>query len=205
MRQFNLAILFGLLAATATAQTTKGNWMFGSTVGISNNAPLNIGGSLADNHAGVNFLGTTSKSGNVKETINSTLVSVAPAVGYFLADRLMVGFNVNFSFFSAEGNNKLTLTTLAPQVRYYFNQESKIRPFGEVRGGILFVKETGQERDAATLLGARGGAAIFLNEKVSLDIFLDYANTTLAEDTDRAIPKTTNSAFGLGVGFSFFL
>lgn len=200
MKYSKLICMFVLSATVANAQTSKGSWQIGSTVGLSMAAPLNITGPNADNHAGVNFLNTTLKAGGVKTRLNSTVVSLAPGAGYFIVDGLMVGINVNFTLVNFEGDNTSYLS-FTPQVRYYFNNTAKVRPFGEVRGGVLFVNEPNDISYTTRVLGVRGGLAIFVNEKVSLDILLDYARS---KDGERD-GSVTNSAFGVGFGFDIFL
>lgn len=203
MKHWIFTLLFGCLIGTAAAQTSKGQWMLGSTIGVSSVAPLTLTGLAADNHAGVSFQNTTLKSGGIEERTTSTLVSIAPAAGYFFVDGLMIGLNANFAFFNAEGNNT-TILGVTPTLRYYLNKASKVRPFAEVRGGITYLNIPDGVDDTYPVWGGRGGAAFILNEKVSLDLFLDYSYSSYNQSRSKG-PDTTNSVFGFGVGFSFFL
>ena len=199
MKYSTMICVFALFATVANAQTSKGSWLIGSTVGLSTGAPLNITGPAADNHAGVSFLNTTLKAGGVKTNLNSTIVSIAPGAGYFVADGLMVGLNANFALQSFEGDNSSYLS-FTPQLRYYFLQTGKVRPFGEARGGVLFVSEPNDTNYTTSVFGFRGGVAVFVNEKVGLDILLDYTRGKRGGDV-----SVTNSVFGVGVGFDIFL
>lgn len=199
MKYSKLICLFALLATVANAQTSKGSWLLGSTVGLSMGAPLNVTGPAADNHAGVNFLNTTLKSGSVKTNLNSTILSIAPGAGYFVGDGLMVGLNVNLANVSFEGQHS-TYFSFTPQLRYYFMQTGKVRPFGEARGGLLFVSEPNNTNYTTNLFGFRGGVAVFVNDKVGLDILLDYTRGSHGGND-----SVTNSAFGVGFGFDIFL
>lgn len=203
--KYVIGVWLGLWALSTAAQTTKGAWMLGTTVGISTDAPYNLQAPPADNHFGINYLNTTYKTGDFKETENATLISFAPAVGYFVADQLMLGLNVNLAYADFEGGDVL-FTTFLPNARFYINASPKVQPFVEGRGGVTILAQQGEfPRSSIYLVGGRGGAALFLNEAVSLDFFLDYIYAIEPENTDRDIPKTTNSGFGLGIGFSYFL
>ena len=205
MRHLYLVTMLIFFAGLAVAQTSKGQWMLGSTIGLSNAASLDLPGPVPDNHAGVNFQNTSTKTGDVTNRLNNTIISLAPAVGYFLADGAMIGLSVNYSLVSSEGD-KSTILAVTPLLRYYFNNTAKVRPFGEIRAGIANVKEPDYEAfDNIWILGGRGGAAIFVNEKVSVDIFLDYSYSVDDSSKGSGLPHTTNSVFGFGAGFSFFL
>lgn len=195
MKSLNLVLLLTLFVGAAIAQTTKGSWMLGSTVGVSH---LGYGQLLPDNHAGVTFLQSTVKSGDLKESQNLTYTAIAPGVGYFVIDNLMLGLNVNYGFTKVEGETN-TQFTAAPKIRYYFNSNSKIRFLAEVQGGTVFEKYEGEEKNTLLLLGARAGAARFVNDHVSLDLFVDYLYLKDKE------PELKSNAFGVGVGLSFFL
>jgi hypothetical protein len=203
--------LLALLVSAAIAQTQKGSFMLGTSAGtgVGTVIALFTENNSSANNTSVGF-GTEKFDG--EKVSSSTTIGLSPNVGYFVADGLMIG--LNFSIFSTsnkdEGDDERygsTLTTFQPMLRYYFTT-TKVRPYGEVRGGILNFKDKEEdEGDSATLFGLKGGAAIFLNEKVSLDLFLDYNmgfNNEEDEFTGEEI-KNTSSLVSFGAGFSIFL
>ena len=92
-------------------------------------------------------------------------------------------------------------------LRYYFKQSGKVRPYAEARGGFMNVSsnDDGDDSNSATLYGAKVGGAIFIGDRTSLDLFLDYSGTSSKDEGFEGTIKTTTSVFGVGVGFSYFL
>lgn len=202
-KQYFIILLFGMFSWLANAQTNKRQWMLGTTIGLTPASMLDLGLMAADNHAGVIFNNTNTKTNGIVDRSNSTLVSIAPSVGYFVTKGFMVNLSANFSF-SKTDLGKTSYTAITPGLRYYFLNSSKIRPFLGVRGGIINRKLPNLDSDVYPVFGGQGGAAIFLNDNVSLDMFLDYSYIRDRKVEKQELPETTNSALGFGLGFSFF-
>lgn len=211
MKKIFTLLCLALLASTAIAQTQKGSVMLGTSAnaGLGTLLSLFAENRPGANNAGVGF-GTEKYDG--EKVSSSTTFGLAPNVGYFVANNLMVGLNFSISTTSNkdEGDDESygnTLTSFQPMLRYYF-MTTKVRPYGEMRGGILNFKDKEEdEGDSATVFGLKGGAAIFLNEKVSLDLFLDYTmgfNNEEDDFTGEEI-KNTSTLVSFGAGFSIFL
>jgi outer membrane protein len=200
MKRIPTFLLLALCAFAADAQTQKGSFMLGGTTNIFGG----FGGGVS-NQASIGFGKEKSKLGSAETSYKYTLINVSPNVGYFVADGFLVGisvgilnFNTDLEFFGDELD--FTVSTVTPMLRYYFNNAAKTRPYGEIRGGIVSVN-SGGDSESASILGAKAGAAIFLNEKVSLDLFLDFSSTSDKEDG----VKFAQNIFGFGVGFNVFL
>lgn len=196
---FSLIFIFAL-ASSLAAQTQKGSVMLGGSTNIFGG----FGGGVPS-QATIGFGKEKTELGGEEDSYKYTIINFSPNMGYFVSDGFMVGlnlgilsFNSDIEFFGEELD--LTVTTITPMLRYYFNNTAKTRPFGEVRGGIVSVS-SGGDSESATILGAKAGAAVFLNEKVSLDFFLDYTSTFDKEDDI----KSAQNIFGFGLGFNFFL
>jgi hypothetical protein len=211
MKKILTLLWLASLASAAIAQTQKGSVMLGTSANAGLGTLLSL---LAENRPGANntSVGFGTEKYDGEKVSTSTTFGLAPNVGYFVANNLMLGVNFSISTTSNkdEGDDESygnTLTTFQPMLRYYFNS-AKVRPYGELRGGILnFKGRQEDEGDSATVFGLKGGAAIFLNEKVSLDLFLDYTmgfNNEEDEFTGEEI-KNTSSLVSFGAGFSIFL
>jgi hypothetical protein len=197
---FSLISIFAL-ASSLAAQTQKGNVMLGGSTNIFGG----YGGGVPS-QATIGFGEEKTESGGFEDSYMYTVINFSPNMGYFVSDGFMIGlnlgilsFNSDLEFFGEE-LDLTTVTTITPMLRYYFNNTAKTRPFGEVRGGIFSVS-SGGDSDSATILGAKAGAAVFLNQKVSLDFFLDYSSTFDKEDD----VKSAQNVFGFGLGFNLFL
>ncbi len=198
-----LLLLFTAFSLSTGAQTNKGQWMLGSTVGLSASPFLNVERTLPDNHAGLLFNTTNVDVNGRIERLNSTAVHIAPAVGYFVAKGFMAGLNMSYSFTKTE-EAKLTFLSFTPVLRNYFLLNGKTRPFIEARGGVIYRKLPGEPEDTYPVVGGRGGAAIFVNDQVSIDLFVDYSYVKDNQRNDDEMVDATNSLLGFGVGFSYF-
>lgn len=167
-------IVFTLLLAAGVvlvqAQTNKGDWMVGGSF------RLNTGE-------------------------NNTTIGFTPNAAAFLIRNLAVGGNVGFDY-SKLGNNKTTDFRVGPFLRYYFTQ-ADVRPI--IQGSFNYVNRqlkntaissSNTEKGINFFLG--GGAAIFLNDQVSLDAVLGYNHTKLKGfDSD--------GGFAMTIGFQVYL
>ncbi|HTN08395.1 hypothetical protein [Agriterribacter sp.] len=150
------------------AQTGKGDWM-----------------------AGGNFRLNTEK--------NTTAIGFTPNTGIFILQNLAIGGNVGFDY-SKVGDNKATDFRIGPFARYYFTQ-ANVRPF--VHGVFNYLNRQvkthiskNTEQGINYFLG--GGAAIFLNDQVSLDALLGYNHSKL-KGFDGS------GGFAMTIGFQVYL
>ncbi len=195
-----------LLFSTTQAQTEKGNYMLGGTTTI-------IGGSGAiPNQLSLGF-------GHYKRNFIDVFyynVNFSTNGGYFIANGLMLGLNVS----ALHNNNRRTINfdppeddvsetfkytdfSIAPFVRYYLNQGKKIQYFGEARVGMAINKVDDFPTNDAVLFGAKAGAALFINRKVSLDLFYDF--TSIISEIKTNDSKNFDAFHGIGIGFDIFL
>ena len=152
----------------ASAQTETGDWMVGGSF------RLNTGD-------------------------NNTTIGLTPNAGVFIIRNLAIGGNIGFDY-SKLGNNKTTDFRIGPFTRYYFTQ-ANVRPI--LHGSFNYVNRQNKlpnysntEKGINFFLGA--GAAIFLNEQVSLDALMGYNHTKL-KDFDG------NGGFAMTIGFQVYL
>ncbi len=120
-------------------------------------------------------------------------------------NNLMVGLSAGVFVLKTKDDDgdgeKLTSASFAPFIRAYLKNEGKTLPYLEVRGGINSMKYDDSDAETFPFLGAKFGGAIFLNSKLSLDLFLDYNYAKDKEDGST----TTQCLFGFGLGLSVFL
>ncbi|PWD99132.1 outer membrane protein [Marinilabilia rubra] len=107
--------------------------------------------------------------------------SFQPSVSYFVADGFAIGLSIEYETLKQEGDDseqKESSLLAGPIITYYFGT-SNIKPF--IHGEYMFGNETyeydGDEssyKKEGWALG--GGVAFFLNQYISLDLGIGYAN-----------------------------
>jgi outer membrane protein len=159
-------------------------------------------------------------------SFNSSSYSISPTIGYFLIDNLVVGAEVSFSGFknTRDGSSELESRgrgiSFSPFARYYFNT-GKIKPyvsgsvgFGSNRSrneGIIVVNDVTDsfETDSkgrGTIYKATGGVALFLTKDISIDVGIQYNNSTFKRVIDGGIEsRNTNNGINLIGGISIYL
>lgn len=129
---------------------------------------------------------------------NNTTISLTPNAGVFIIRNLAVGGNVGIDY-SKLGSNKTTDFRIGPFARYYITQ-ANVRPI--VHGSFNYVnrqiKNVTSNTEKGTNFFVGGGAAIFLNDQVSLDALLGYNHTKL-KDFDGS------GGFAMTIGFQVYL
>jgi outer membrane protein len=200
-----LSILIILLTGLsgAHAQTEKGRWQVGVSVGS---------------------LSYTQQAGN-----KSFSAGLAPSAGYFVADNFLIGTGLPLSLSSSKSSNgpfyTETTTTgigLSPFIRYYIGK-AMLKPYlgasysysslrYKYKTFIGDVTGTGY----SSILSPTVGVAYFINRNVALNAGLNYTiQTTEAEYLDYAAlsqsrPALINSKsdyklLSLVIGFQLFL
>ncbi len=211
MKQLILLLVFAI-PYLVQAQTQKGSWLTGSNFDLSGGV-----GSLSispTNTIGIGFTDSRveDSNGNVIDETRSTTVAFSPRVAYFVIDNFAAGLEVNYVYLdiSPEGTDNSfnqTIFTAGPFVRYYFDIE-KFKPFLELGATFGNIKSKSDfsfgnnESNAAILdIFGGGGLAVFLNEKVSLDVLIGYRRFSLDEDSDQSQSNQLRSTFGVKLGF----
>ena len=198
------------LFSSVSAQTEKGAYMLGGTTNL-------VGGfnGVLPNQLSLGF----GKNKQKPVEVTYTNFNLSSNGGFFVANGLMLGLNVS----AFHGNstvtlkrdapqrdttleeNKLTDLALTPFVRYYLNQGQKVQYFGEARAGIGINKVNDNDSNSNAIVGAKAGAAIFLNSKVALDLFVDFTGG-FSESKETGVSITEfDSVMGFGLGFDIFL
>ena len=129
---------------------------------------------------------------NTGET--NTTIGLTPNAAAFIVRNLAVGGNIGFEY-NKFGDNKSTYFSIGPFLRYYFTQ-ADVRPILQGSFNYIVRKENSTEKGINYFLGA--GAAIFLNEQVSLDAVMGYHHTKL-KDFDG------DGGFAFTIGFQVYL
>jgi len=214
--KYNVLFVLLLMSSFCLAQeeeerteepTEKGNWLIG---------------------AGSNFFfnSTNSKIETAEQDLdagNTLNITLGAGGGYFIIDNLLVGVElpVSFSRFKDDDidfERKITSFIASPFVRYYFNG-SNIRPFVQANIGFGSSKTTiednsvspnpdpvfqaSESKSTVFQYSVNGGIAIFINDKVSVDLGVGYSQTNSEpEDSDL---KFKNSTIGFLAGFNIFI
>ncbi len=162
----------------------------------------------------LSFINTKIKVDNdLYDVGKSSSFEFSPQLGKFATLNFLIGgvMPINISTESDEDDNKQTITSWAigPFTRVYFGEEdTKFFLNGMAGLGKYSIKsDSGSDsKESAGLntfqLGA--GVAFFLSDHVSLDLFLNYASTTMkpSESSDYRIK---NRGIGMGLNFNFIL
>jgi len=132
-------------------------------------------------------------------------------LGYFVANNFAAGLSLDFSHstsFPSSGEKvKTGELILMPTLMYYIPLESSVRPFVQVGAGYAnATEEAGGEKQVFSGIGYGAGAGVawFVNNKISIDLGIQWAATKLkySEDTDV---KLSGSSLGAAIGISLYL
>ncbi|SOD77943.1 outer membrane beta-barrel protein [Spirosoma fluviale] len=201
MKAFICTCLILLTSLTVvSAQTEKGRWTVGATVG--------------------NF--TYYK----KDTYRSFSANLTPSAGYFPVNNLEVGTGIPLSLskskyanFNGDAKASNVSFGLSPYVRYYFGS-SKLKPFVGLAYGYSWTSI--RNRDSNQDLKGKGftstltptvGVAYFINRTVALNASVNYISQKYktanayynSGGTQIEVPVSTTNYMSLGIGFQIFL
>ncbi|HEY5751485.1 MAG TPA: autotransporter outer membrane beta-barrel domain-containing protein [Chryseolinea sp.] len=132
---FLLAFLCLAVSSKSHAQTTKGSFLLGGSLGFSQST----------DEITYNFI----NEGDVSFEFKSTSLTLRPNVSYFVIDGLALGLITPFSYSSAKmGEQKISGITYAigPVVRYYFLLGSQWAIFPEVSYSYGWNKKNSRDR-----------------------------------------------------------
>jgi hypothetical protein len=190
IRYFFVSIVLTMIAGTVNAQ------MFVSgSINLSTSMPKTTTGSV-----------TT-------DGWRNTYFRIAPAVGYFLNDKLAVGAGVSYSLQKQKQNDVANLTSMfgiTPFVRYYAVSLGDVNIFAQGNVGIEFgankTKNDGNTTDGPKYLnfGVSVTPAISysLGEKLAVEAFLGSVYYSFNREK-REIGGTTTTIKTNGLGLNF--
>ena len=175
-----------VLSGPVHAQINKGRWM--------------LGGNAAFSYATARAYGATQKQ---------TSISLSPAAGYFIIDKMAAGLRLDGNYTAVHyingGRYRITDIAVAPFVRYYFlEKDRQLNLFADAGLGWLFGKykdpDYPQYASAyhATVFSFRAGPAIFINQHTALEITAGY-NYSTRGPIDTAITNTIQIGIGLQI------
>ena len=142
------------------------------------------------------------------DEIKSSEFSLTPSIGYFFADNLAITFNMEISSSTQKSGDveaKDNSVLVGPGLRFFMGS-TNIKPY--LAGDIMFgsqkqtVKLDGDtEDDKYGVFGFDIGAglAFFINDYISVDLGLGYADMTMTwDEDDKAKIKSNGIVFSGG-------
>jgi len=167
---FLTSIIIVLFSITANSQITKGNWMVGG-----------------DAYYSYDKYNSTSETWSIY---------FSPNVGYFFLDKLAVGIKPTFGIAKkSKAGYGIDVFT-----RYYFLKSTKIINFFiEPKGGISYSKSRGGDSINSYNYGIKAGQALFLNQSVALEFFMDYNNRAGSYKNIKSNSQRIFFGFGLQI------
>ena len=191
-------LLLALLLLTQTAlqaQTEKGRWTAGVSVG--------------------------SFSYQMNEGYYNFSANLSPSAGRFIAPNFLIGIGVPLSLSSSRygtSTNSNSAVGVAPFARYYFGTSS-LKPFSGLALSYEYINQR-SENAPALLTTTRGnklgvipslGLAYFINRSISLDAQLNYnwSKSNLTGTDNSGFPYNEKSSYTtknatLTLGFNIF-
>jgi len=190
MKKLAVLFLFSVFIIKSHSQITKGNWL--------------VGGSMA-------YSKENSSRNDVVNRKERT-IDVSGNVGYFIVPKLTGGIRLN-SFFSKQKYPQIdgSYSTISqnnlgvgPFARYYFlNAENQINIFTDegILYSVLRIKSTSTQKSYEKTLKYyfSGGAVIFLNTSVGIELILSYNNTKVIKYDSKG------ESVQFRVGLQFYL
>jgi hypothetical protein len=192
-----------LTVCFATGQTSKNSWLIGGTIGLTS---------------------STQKESDAPGSSKATVFQLAPGVGYFFADNLAAGINLNLSTVhnSSDGSGSYggysstgTTFTAGPFVRYYFSVAPQVKLFVHTDASWGSSKVSSSYAGTGTndnppgapisMYEGKAGAAFFLNPTVALEVTAGYQSMTEKDNSGPATIKYTTGSMIIGVGFQIYL
>jgi len=169
MKKILLTLTLSAALIVTHAQTEKGDWM--------------VGGGF-----------------RLNTSDNNTEITLNPNAGLFIINNLALGGNFAFSYNKVE-DDKITAFGIGPFVRYYFTN-ANVRPI--LHGHLNFISAKrklagiGSNTNTGLNYFLGGGAAIFLNDQVSIDGLLGYDHTKFKDFNG-------SGGFAMTIGFQVYL
>ena len=190
-----LSALVFCVSLIANAQTEKGRYMVGGSVGFnSTKQKVESGGTSSD-------VGT------------NTNIWVMPSFGLFVADGIVAGTGLSitsnkFKSDVSDFTNTVSGFSFSPFGRYY--HESGL--FGHLNLEIGSGKDKDESGGTTTetkdsIFGWRvgGGYALFLNNNVAVEPMITYGSTARKAKDSPSDFKVTDSGLMINIGFNIFI
>jgi hypothetical protein len=141
---------------------------------------------------------------NLNTASNNTQFDVTPMAGYFFANNLAAGLNLNVDL-TKFGTAKTTAWGLGPFVRYYFGT-ANVRPLLDGSFDYTSRKTKVTSVDASSTSNAMdyflgGGVAAFINRNVAIEGLAGYSHTKIRHSGEDA----GSGGFNLRIGFQVYL
>lgn len=177
MKKVLLVAFATILVQVGFSQINQGQWLVGGNVGFS-----------------------SSKWGEEK----TTTFEFAPNAGYFFINNFAGGLRLDINSTKVDDgfgdDDKVTATTIAPFVRYYFLPAAqKVNIFADASYGFGSYKVNGGDGQSVSGFSFQAGPAIFLSPNTALEITLGYNSLKFEDIDDR------NNTFLVNVGFQIHL
>jgi outer membrane protein len=201
LKSFLILISWVVITTTVFGQTEKGKIMIGG------GSSFNLGSDHSKYTADYGH-------GDGGSSFN---LGISPEFSFFVINHLSVGLQLPISIGSAKNNQyKSTSSAISfsPFIRYYFGK-TNIRPYLNVGTGIGSVSYhydpgpagvADHNTDNIYSFNFGGGAGIFLNEKIMMDIGLGYNSTTMkARENNSSNYRTISNGIGITMGFKIVL
>jgi len=201
-----ITTLFFITLSTGYAQVTQaGNFMIGSTLGLS---------SAQSRITQINTAGEESE-----ETPSSTQFSIAPSIGYFILDELAVGIGMDYTFSKVDNTSEdFTRDSdllFGPFARYFFLTTDDSALFLEANFGFGNARDDkeigGQTQKINTNIFALGfgpGFTVVSSGAVGIEALVKYNfaksdfDTEIAGIKQQTISRTNQ--FDFSVGFRYY-
>ena len=192
MKKTHVTIVMIILSVTiSNAQLTKGTWLVGGNASFS----------------------STDNLSSSTTRIVTTVVSVSPSIGYFIADKFAIGLRPYYNYGGSrvtEGasagfpNSNTSSYRIGPFARYYFlNPEKQFNLFAE--SGFMYGKSRTNnsgnitQNPPFTTLSFLAGPVLYFNSSVGLEFTVGYSTKH-----QQGISRNDN-LFEIGLGFQVHL
>lgn len=129
---------------------------------------------------------------------NTTLVTVAPEVGYVLDDNWAIGSTFAYDY-AYKAGAKTNAFEVAPYARYTFLKLDNVNLFVDGGFGFATYKTKGFDAQNAWSVGLKPGVAVNLTEKLGFVAHLGFLGY---RDSDDAASEAIFGKNGLGFNFS---
>ena len=183
MKKFALIFLITFFTTITNAQITKGNWMVGGDGYYSNSS-----------------FESKTKSNIVTSNSGSYDAAIRPNIGYFFADKLVIGLSTVTGISKTNGNSTAVFSYGGGAfARYYLLKTDKtINILTDISYQYYLNSQTD---DKASVFVLKGGPVIFLNSSVALELTLNYGLTNL----NSTFGTTTVNNYDFRIGLQIHL
>ena len=169
---FLTSLIIVLFSITANSQITKGNWMVGGD-----------GNYYRHTYNGVS---------NIQFSIN-------PDIGYFIKDKLVLGSNLNYTYYGSSERRGSNTIGIGAFTRYYFLKPEKVfNLFSQIHYNFSnFKSYTADSSTNIHTYGLKSGVSVFFTNSVGLELSIQY---------DKVFSSNLNSTNLIGnIGFHIYL